>query len=115
MANTTDYHHRSNLSVQNKLSVNDVIENNMKNYFNKARPKFGIHHYEVMSNDHREPFYKIDKIAVSKNEKADGVFDKYVKLKSHVPAAKYNMTQDWTKNFGKRGAFLKGPKVTYIE
>lgn len=95
--------------------MNEMLENNMKSYFNKTRPKFGMKNYEVKSNMHKEPYYKIDSIAVNKKDKPDGVFDQYVKLKSGVPPAKYDLTQDWTKNFEKRGKFLKGQKITYIE
>jgi hypothetical protein len=63
----------------------------------------------------KEPFYKIDKIAVSKKDKPDGVFDQYIKMKAFVPAAKYDMICDWTKNFDKRGKFPKGTKVSYID
>lgn len=70
--------------------------------------------YEIKDNMHREPYYRIDKIAIAKKDKPDGVFDQYVKMKSFVPAAKYDMTIDWTKNFEKRGKFLKGEKITYI-
>lgn len=80
----------------------------MKNYFNKMRPKFGIKNYEIKDNMHKEPHYKIDKIAISKNDKANGVFDQYIKDRAFVPAAKYDMAIDWTKNFEKRGKFLKG-------
>lgn len=113
MADTYDNKiNRSSTSC--KVTINEMLENNMKNYFNKMRPKFGMKNYEIKDNMHREPYYKIDKIAISKKDKADGVFDQYVKMKSFVPPAKYDMAIDWTKNFDKRGKFLKGDKISYI-
>lgn len=47
--------------------------------------------YEIKDNMHKEPYFQIHKIAVNKKDKPDGVFDQYVKLKSGVPAAKYDM------------------------
>lgn len=87
----------------------------MKSYFNKTRPKFGIKNYELKDNMIKAPYYKIDAIAVNKKDKPDGVFDQYVKMKSGVPPAKYDILQDWAKNFEKRGKFLKGQKLTYID
>lgn len=87
----------------------------MKNYFNKMRPKFGMKNYEVKDNMHKEPYFKIDKIAINKKDKPDGHFDNYVKMKSFVPPAKYDLIQDWTKNFEKRGKFLKGQKISFVD
>lgn len=115
MAETQDNYKMNRSSTSCKVTVNEMMEANMKSYFNKMRPKFGIKNYEVKDNMHREPYFKIDKIAINKKDKPDGVFDQYVKLKSSVPPAKYDLIQDWSKNFEKRGKFLKAQKITYIE
>merc|ERR1740117_761269 len=60
--------------------------------------------------------YKIDSIAIDKKDKKNDCFiDKHIKHMKWVPAAKYDLITDWTKNFGKRGKLLKGPKVTFTE
>lgn len=110
LADTNDYAYRTSTSLKksNNVTINEYLEHNMKSYFNKTRPKFGMRHYEVKSNMHKEPYYKIDAIAINKKDKPDGVFDRYVKMKSWIPPAKYDLIQDWSKNFEKRGKFLKG-------
>lgn len=73
------------------------------------RPKFGIKNYEIYDRL-KEPAYKMDKNQLKKDKpkKPDGVFDQYIKMKAFVPAAKYDMICDWTKNFDKRGVLPKG-------
>ena len=71
---------KSNTSC--KITVNEMISGNMKNYYNKQHPKFGIKNYEVKDNMNLEPYFKIEQILMSKNMKANGVFDQYLKLKS---------------------------------
>lgn len=58
-----------------KVTINEMLESNMKSYFNKTRPKFGIKNYDLKDNMHKAPYYKIDAIAVNKKDKPDGVFD----------------------------------------
>jgi hypothetical protein len=114
MADTQDFRmNRSSTSC--KVTMSEMLMSNMKNYFNKTRPKFGIKNYEMKDNMHKEPYFQISKIAINKKDKPDGVFDQYIKLKSFVPPAKYDLMYDWTKNFEKRGKFLKGQKISYIE
>lgn len=71
------------------MTVNEVIQNQMKNYFNKMRPKFGIKNYDIKDNMHKEPYHKVKQISLSKNPNLNGVFDQYLKLKAQVPPAKY--------------------------
>ena len=115
MAETHNENKMNRSSTSCKVTMNEMLESNMKNYFNKMRPKFGMKNYEIKDNMQKEPYYRIDKIAISKKDKPDGVFDQYVKLKAGVPPAKYDMMIDWTKNFDKRGKFLKAQKISYIE
>lgn len=115
MAETQNEYKMNRSSTSCKVTINEMLESNMKSYFNKMRPKFGMKNYEIKDNMHKEPYFKIDKIAVNKTDKKDGVFDQYVKLKSGVPPAKYDMIQDWTKNFDKRGKFLKAQKISFVD
>ena len=40
--------------------------------------------------------------------------DSYLKYTKWTPGAKYNITQDWSKNMGEnKGKFMKAPKVTF--
>ena len=75
MAETHNDNKMNRSSTSCKVTMNEMLESNMKNYFNKMRPKFGMKNYELKDNMQKEPYYRIDKIAISKKDKADGVFD----------------------------------------
>ena len=62
-----------------------------------------------------DAYYKIPNqaTAVSKKKNRESFIDDFTKLTKVTPSAKYNMIPDWTKNFDKRGKFLKAPKVTF--
>ena len=61
----------------------------------------------------KEPYYQIQKIAISKNLKSTGFMEQEVKRKKWVPPAQYNVLYDWTKT--KKGVMLKGPKVMFTQ
>lgn len=89
----------------------------MRLYFNKAKPKFGMSHYEIHDNMQKEPYFKIHKIAINKRDKPkDHFFDDYVKIHGPKPApGKYKTEFNWTDNFKNKGKFFKQPKITFTE
>lgn len=88
----------------------------MKNTYNLTKPKYGVKHYVCKDNMQREPYFKIHAIAVNKKDKkGDNFVDEHVAKMKWVPGYKYDLIQDWSNNFGKRGKFLKGPKVSFID
>jgi len=85
------------------------VESSMRLYFNKAKPKFGMSHYEIHDNMQKEPYFKIHKIAINKRDKPkDHFFDDYVKIHGPKPApGKYKTEFNWTDNFKNKGKFFK--------
>lgn len=95
-----------------EISVTDYIEINMGRSMNKAGD-FGIDGYNIQRTDalRERPTTTV----FSKNNFPHYI-EKYARDRKWIPEAKYdNIVQDWTKNFPKRGAFLKGPRKTYSE
>lgn len=70
----------------------------------------------------QENVYKIDAFSINKKDKKDHHLDVIVKQNAWVPAAKYDVTSDWSKpekfatSQGRaRGKFLKKKKLTMTE
>jgi hypothetical protein len=59
MAETHDYKdYRMNRSYTScKVTINEMLESNMKGYYNKLKPKFGMKNYDLKDNMHREPYF----------------------------------------------------------
>ena len=98
--------HKSNQLTQSKtfrenmnMSVTDFISTGLKYQENVRRPKFGVRGYQVQDTGDYEPLYKISNIAncTLKSKIRTNYLDNYVKLTKWTPAAKYNVTKDWTK------------------
>lgn len=103
-------------SVRHNIPVQEMLQSSMKNTYNLSKPQYGVKHYICKDNMQREPYFKINAIAVNKKDKkGDNFVDEHVAKMKWVPGAKYDMIYDWSNNFGKRGKFLKGPKVTFID
>ena len=95
---------RGNRSLDYKLQIRDMIE---------QEDQFGVKGYRCQDNMMKEPYFKIPKIAISKNLKAVGFIESEAKKKKWVPPAHYDILTDWTKT--KKGQFLKGPKVMFTQ
>jgi hypothetical protein len=56
-----------------------MIESNMKNFFNKTRPKFGLKNYSVADTTLKDAMFKIKSIAINKKDGKDSFTDIYTK------------------------------------
>ena len=108
-------------TTKNNIPIQAMMEDQMKLYFNKARPKYGIKNYHVADNMNKEPYFKIQKIAFSKHDKPkDHFLDAHCKIHGPKPApGKYRTEYKWdellTKSFKTRGHFYKEPKITFTQ
>jgi|TARA_B110001450_G_C17619253_1_gene480501 hypothetical protein len=81
-------------TTKNNIPVQAMMEDQMKLYFNKARPKYGIKNYHIVDNMNKEPYFKIQKIAFTKgsDKPKDHFLDAHCKIHGPKPApGKYNM------------------------
>ena len=99
------------------MSVGEYIQTGLKNQTNLRGPKFGIKGYNVQDNGEKAPLYRIQNMAncTYKSKSKGNYMDSFLKITKGVPAAKYNITSDWSKNYSTSniGKFLKAPKVTF--
>ena len=77
-------------------------------------PKIGMKNYELKSNMHIEPMFKVQSIALRKSLKQDHFIDQYVKQNKWKQSAQYNLI-DFLKNIPKTGKWSKCPRITYTE
>lgn len=101
---------------QKSLTVSEFIKTGLKYQTNMRKPKFGIKYYKIQGTETYDPYYKIpNNVKATGMQKQRGCFmDDFLYYNKDVPAAKYNVLDDWNKKFDTNtGKFLKSEKVTF--
>jgi len=97
----------------NNVPIKDYVTAGLIHDTNMQRPEHGIKNYAIQDST-LSAFYKIpskSKAVFSTKTDNRNFIDEHVKNTKWVPPAKFSQ-HDWSSNFGKRGRWPKGNRVT---
>ena len=101
-------------TARDNVPVADYVTSGLMHDNNLKRPAYGMKEYALQDST-LTAFYKIpshSKAVFSTKTDNRNFIDEHVKKTKWVPPAKYNMIHDWSSNFGKRGRWVKGNRIT---
>jgi hypothetical protein len=105
-------------SARDAVPISDFVGSGMIHETNMKRPMYGMKNYAIQDSTLKAGLYKIanksNAVFSTKTDKRNFI-DEHKKNTGWQPAAKYNVSYDWSQNFGKRGRWPKGKRITSTE